>query len=59
MKSTVNDFDTTYRVLGCFLGAENGDDFKEKVLVDKAIRNRFALFWEAVARLEIEAFSCF
>ena len=44
MKSTVNDFDTTYRVLDCFLGAENGDDFKEKVLVDKAIRNRFALF---------------
>jgi len=46
-------------VLGCFLRAENGDNLEEEFLADKAARDRFALFWEAVAELEVEAFSCF
>jgi len=50
---------STYRVWGCFLGVENRDDFKKEVLVDEATRDEFALFWEATAGPEIEAFSCF
>jgi len=50
---------STYRVLGCFLGAENRDDLKEEFLVDETIRDEFALFWEAVAVPEMEAFPCF
>jgi len=50
---------STYRVLDCFLGAENGDDLEEEFLVDEAVRGRFALFWGAVAVPEVEAFSCF
>jgi len=50
---------STYRELGCSLGAGDRDNFEEKVLVDKAARNGFALFWEAMARPEIEAFPCF
>jgi len=34
------------------------DDFKE-VLADETARDVFALFWEAMAELEVEAFSCF
>jgi len=37
---------------------ENGDDFEE-VLADEAARDVFALFWEAIAEPEMEAFSCF
>ena len=47
------------RVLGCFLGAENGGDLEKEFLVDEAARNGFALFWGAVAVLEVEAFPCF
>jgi len=32
---------------------------EEEFLADEATRNRFALFWEAVAKLEVEAFPCF
>jgi len=49
---------STHGVLGCFLGAGNRDDFK-KILADEATRDGFALFWEAVAKPEVEAFSCF
>jgi len=41
------------------LEVENRDDFGEKVLVDKATGDGFALFWEAMARPEVEAFPCF
>ena len=50
---------STHRVLGCFLGAENGDNLGEKFLVDEVARAKFALFWEAVAGPEVEAFPCF
>jgi len=49
---------STHGVLGCFLGAGNRNDFKE-ILADEATRDGFALFWEAVAKPEVEAFSCF
>ena len=49
----------TCRVLGCFLGVEDKGDLKEEFLVDEATRDGFALFWEAIAELEVEAFSCF
>ena len=49
----------TYRVLGYFLGAGDRDDLEEGFLVDEAARDGFALFWEAVAELEVEAFPCF
>jgi len=45
-------------VLGYFLGVRNRDDFEE-VLVDDTVRDGFALFWEAIAGPEIEAFPCF
>jgi len=50
---------STYRVLGYFLGAGDRDDLEELFLVDKTARDRFALFWEAMAVPEIEAFPCF
>ena len=49
----------TYRVLGCFLGVGDGDDLEEGFLADRAARGVFALFWEAIVELEIEAFPCF
>ena len=50
---------STYKVLGCFLGAENRDNLEEDFFVDEATGDVFALFWEAVAVLEVEVFSCF
>jgi len=50
---------STYRVLGCFLGAGDRNDLEERFLVDEAAKNEFALFWKTVARLEVEAFPCF
>jgi len=44
--------------LGCFLGAENGDNFKG-VLVDETARDEFALFWEAAGGPKMKAFPCF
>jgi len=35
------------------------DNLEERFLVNKAARDGFALFWEAMAVLEIEAFPCF
>ena len=45
--------------LDCFLGAEDKDDLGEEFLADEAARDRFALFWKAVAELEVEAFPYF
>ena len=42
------------------MGAGDRNNFEEKeVLVDEAIRDVFALFWEAMAEPEVEAFPCF
>ena len=49
----------TRRVLDCFLGAGDGDGFKEGFLVDKTAGDGFALLWEAMTELEVEAFPCF
>jgi len=48
-----------HKVLGCFLGVGDGNNLKEGFLVDKVTEDRFVLFWEAMAVLEVEAFSCF
>ena len=45
--------------LGCFLEAGNEDDLKEEFLIDETARDGFALFWETVAELEVEAFPYF
>jgi len=45
---------STHGVLGCFLEARDKGN-----LIDEAARDRFALFWGAVAELEVEAFPCF
>ena len=50
---------STHRELGCFLGVGDGNDLEEGFLVDEAAGDGFALFWEAIAGLEVEAFSCF
>ena len=50
---------STHRELDCFLGVGNEDDLEEDVLVDEAARDEFALFWKAVAGLEVEVFPCF
>jgi len=41
------------------LEAEDGNDLEEGFLVDEATGDRFALFWEAIAELKVEAFPCF
>ena len=50
---------STHRELDCFLGAGDRDKFETEVLVDEATGDRFALFWEVMARLKVEVFSCF
>ena len=50
---------STYGVLGCFLEAGDGDGLEEGFLMDRAAGDEFALFWEAIAVLEVEAFSYF
>jgi len=50
---------STYRVLGCFLEAGDEDGLEEWFLADEATEAEFALFWEAMAELEMKAFSCF
>jgi len=49
---------STHRESDCFLGAEDRDDFEE-VLADETTKDVFALFWEAAAGPEVEAFPCF
>ena len=43
----------------CFLRVGDGDSLGEDILVDKAARDRFVLFWKAVAEPEVETFPCF
>ena len=50
---------STHGGLDCFLGAWDRDDLEEEFLVDEATEAEFALFWETVAELEVEAFPCF
>ena len=50
---------STHGELGCFLEAGDEDDLEKDVLVDEATRDKFVLFWKAVAEPEIEAFTCF
>jgi len=50
---------STQEVLGCFLGAEDGDDLEEEFLVDKATGDGFALLWEAMTEPKVEAFPYF
>jgi len=50
---------STHGVLGCFLGAGDGDNLEGRFFVDEAAGDRFALLWEAMTELEVEAFSCF
>jgi len=50
---------SSHRELGYFLEAGNGNNFEGEVLVDKATRGGFALFWEAAAEPEMEVFPCF
>ena len=50
---------STCRVLGCFLGARDGDDLEKEFLVDEATKDGFALFWGVVAVPEVKVFSCF
>jgi len=38
---------------------EDRDGFEEEFLADGAAGDIFALFWEAVTELEVEAFPCF
>jgi len=35
------------------------DDLKREFLADEATGDRFALLWEVMTELEVEAFSCF
>jgi len=50
---------STHGVLGYFLGAGDRDDLEKEFLVDEATGDGFALFWKAMAGLEVEAFPCF
>jgi len=50
---------STHGVLGCFLGAGDGDGLEEGFLTDRATKDRFALLWEAVTEPEVEAFPYF
>ena len=50
---------STHRVLGCFLGAKDGDDLEKEFLADKATRDEFVLFWGTIILLVEEALSYF
>ena len=45
--------------LDYFLERGDRDDLEEEILVDETTRDRFTLFWKAVAESEVKAFSCF
>ena len=40
-------------------GVSDEGDLEEKLLADETTRDKFALFWETVARLEVKAFPYF
>ena len=40
-------------------GVSDEVDLDEKLLADETTRDKFALFWETVARLEVKAFPYF
>ena len=48
-----------YGVLGYFLGAGDEGNLEKELLADEATIDKFVLFWEAMAGLEMETFSCF
>jgi len=48
---------STYGEKDCFLGVEN-KGLEEDSLADKAIRDMFVLFWEAIALPAVKALSC-
>jgi len=50
---------STHGVSDCFLRAGDRDDLEEEFFADEATRGMFALFWEAIAGLEMEAFPYF
>jgi len=45
--------------IGLLLGSGNRDDLEEGFLVDEATGDGFALLWETMTELEVEAFLCF
>ena len=45
--------------IGLFLRRGDRDDLEKEFLAGQATRDMFALFWEAVAIPEVEAFPCF
>jgi len=50
---------STHGVLGCFLGVEDRDDLEGKFLADEVAGDGFALLWEAMTELKVEAFPYF
>ena len=50
---------STRGVLGCFLEAGDREGLEEGFLADEATGDGFALLWEVVTELEVEAFPCF
>jgi len=50
---------STCGVLSYFLGVGDRDNLEKGFLADEATGDGFALFWEAVAKTEVEAFSYF
>ena len=50
---------STYGKLDYFLKTEDRDSLEKNIFVDKTTRDKFALFWKAVAGPEVEAFPCF
>jgi len=50
---------STHGVLDYFLRVGDKGDLEEEFLEDEATGDGFALSWEAIAVLEVEAFPCF
>ena len=50
---------STYGLLDYFLGVGDRDDLEKEFLADKATRDVFALFWEAMMVPEVKVFPCF
>ena len=45
--------------IGLLLESRDGDDLEERFLMAEAAGGVYALLWEAMTELEMEAFSCF